>query len=1556
MLVLVLLFMSLTSVVHSATPDVTQPLSLIYSPYNSPFPDKEALAGSTCDEAAANHFQWIKSQYTDPDVSDATNPTGCDANNNWTYYIDTKLGGAGTITNGVSLSGAVCPQGYNASLNGVYTCIKDTKTTSQCDASVSCCGTQKGNPINIVTGNKYQEFIDYQGHGPYPLKFSRYYNSSNMQQWSFDYSQRIQITKTDTANVTAYNVDAVRSNGARHSFYSFARPTVYGFIREWFSGSTNSKKHMALTPVYDYESSPFSQPPLIGWELIFKGNKETYDATGKLLKIEYKNSNVVNVTYSGNLMFVSNVYGDSIQVQTNIDNEIQALISKTGATNYIYTDPDGTGTGIVLTSAVYPDLSTTEYHYTYFWDGARHPAYKLTSLTDRRGILYSSWGYSRAGGATSSYHAGNVDKVSVPNVSVNSLVSKDITNSRGFKTNYAFDKVGGTAVVSSITDCRDCDFKDAIFDYKLNGDLNFAVYDGIQKDYNSYDESGNVLSVTEAVSTAEEKNKSFTYDDRFYRKVSSITEPSVYSPGSKVTSFIYDEFANVKKVTVAGFKPDGTPISRSSTYKYLGPFNQISEINGPRTDINDVLFIDYYPNDVAQGNNRARLSAVRSHDGVYLQNNVTYTATGKIESEDRVNDLHIDYSYYPGNDRLLDMQQTDTVSGDVRITRWTYLATGEVESITQGYGSANPITLTLGYDDARRLTRITDGLGNYFEYVLDTEGNVENEEIYDAGGVLHKKLSQTFDGYNRLDVFSQLNENKNVNFNADGTIDTVTDGKSAVSKYEYDSIKRLTRITENLDGTNTATANVLTQFAYDVNDNLTVVADANSGVTTYIYDDLGNLLTRTSPDTGRVSYEYDAAGNVVQAVDAKAQLFSYSYDSFNRLTNNDAPGTEDDVNYVYDSCLQGFGKLCQTQRNNSKLNYRYNAFGDVAGIDQSLITWVNYNQADNALSYSYNEAGLVNTITYPSGAIINYSYNAAGKVFNIDIDQGGIVKSLTSNINYKPFGPESVQSYGNGISVFGFYDTAYRSSIVGDPMLYSDSQISYDANGNILQSTYKGLSDVVNQSYIYDELNRLSTSNGLSGSFSYGYDQVGNKLSKTQDGVTTNLTYHPNSNLLSLLSSEIIITDDNGNIANLHGMNFSFTSDNRLKEVSSGGGYEYNGNGERSIKHVTSPGTAGVNGYSQSTIYLYGLNGELLAEIGPTGQVKKEYIYLNSKPLVMLHHQPSSNELILRADMDNDGEISLEDYLVWYFNHYAAGDLAYDATGDGVLTNADTNAVVACVLSQGSCVASTSTTDIYYIHNDHLGTPKMLTNSGGQPVWRSEATPFGKAAINDDVDGDGVAVEFNIRQPGQYYDAESGLYYNYYRYYDPETGRYITSDPIGLNGGINTYAYVENNPLNATDPYGLFVVNPVTVHLARLGLQGAIGLAGAWGLHNSINDSGSGSGISVFPPGSQSATPAGPGGDDDGDGEPTQCSFGKNTDKKIRKHINQVRNRHGVKQDIPSPGNGGNEMVRNIIRDRVRQGGAEYRPYSGQPAYRFHDGKVEYVVRPNGDFWTILRR
>jgi RHS repeat-associated protein len=109
---------------------------------------------------------------------------------------------------------------------------------------------------------------------------------------------------------------------------------------------------------------------------------------------------------------------------------------------------------------------------------------------------------------------------------------------------------------------------------------------------------------------------------------------------------------------------------------------------------------------------------------------------------------------------------------------------------------------------------------------------------------------------------------------------------------------------------------------------------------------------------------------------------------------------------------------------------------------------------------------------------------------------------------------------------------------------------------------------------------------------------------------------------------------------------------------------------------------------------------------------------------------------------------------------------------------------------------------VYYAHTDHLGTPRKLTDSGTQVVWTAEYEPFGLASVNEDPDGDGTSIEFNLRFPGQYYDKYSGLHYNYYRDYDPSLGRYVQSDPIGLAGGLNTYGYAYQNPLRYIDPKG----------------------------------------------------------------------------------------------------------------------------------------------------------
>jgi len=110
----------------------------------------------------------------------------------------------------------------------------------------------------------------------------------------------------------------------------------------------------------------------------------------------------------------------------------------------------------------------------------------------------------------------------------------------------------------------------------------------------------------------------------------------------------------------------------------------------------------------------------------------------------------------------------------------------------------------------------------------------------------------------------------------------------------------------------------------------------------------------------------------------------------------------------------------------------------------------------------------------------------------------------------------------------------------------------------------------------------------------------------------------------------------------------------------------------------------------------------------------------------------------------------------------------------------------------------------------HLATARLGTDQTGTVVWRWDRDAFGTGAANDDPDGDSQVTVVNLRFPGQYYDSETGLHYNYFRYYDPKTGRYITADPLGLIEGedLNLYRYVENNPVNFIDPFGLYRITP----------------------------------------------------------------------------------------------------------------------------------------------------
>ncbi|GAB0150608.1 RHS repeat-associated core domain-containing protein [Marinobacterium sp. BA1] len=210
-----------------------------------------------------------------------------------------------------------------------------------------------------------------------------------------------------------------------------------------------------------------------------------------------------------------------------------------------------------------------------------------------------------------------------------------------------------------------------------------------------------------------------------------------------------------------------------------------------------------------------------------------------------------------------------------------------------------------------------------------------------------------------------------------------------------------------------------------------------------------------------------------------------------------------------------------------------------------------------------------------------------------------------------------------------------------------------------------------------------------------------------------------------------------------------------------------------------------ISGSTQS-IYTYDANGNVLSKGGlnfsydrynsltsVSGTVSATYTYnahrqrtsktVNGQTTYYLYNQ--SGQLL--AELDHSGQTKVE--YVWLGTQPLA-----------VIHSGPASAVV------------------YYIHTDHLNTPQVVSDNQGTVVWRADYDAFGKASV-----ASGSILTFNLRFPGQYFDSETGLHYNYYRDYDPSTGRYLQSDPIGLRGGLNTYFYVGGNPLNYYDPDGL---------------------------------------------------------------------------------------------------------------------------------------------------------
>lgn len=1074
-----------------------------------------------------------------------------------------------------------------------------------------------------------------------------------------------------------------------------------------------------------------------GWRFMGeKGSIELYNNNGQLISFELDNR-VQTISYSGDFINkITNEYGNFIQFShsgagSNFGSRYTSVTDHAGRQwTFGYTDDN-------LTSINYPDNTHKTFNYT----DSRYP-YALTEIIDRNGKSFI-YQYDTQGRVKHEEYVGGINAITIDYIGT----QRRITNSLGDISIYHVSRHNGMWKVDGVDGpgCNSCNNSNTINTYDAENNIQQESIDGNITQYGNFDSKGQYGYKIEAFGTLEQKRTEYTYDPRFFNKPLTIIEPSVsHSPGAnKVTSLSYDEHANITRMEVTGYEPDGQPVSAITVYHYDGPFNQISHIDGPRADVSDVTTYEYYPLNYPVANNRGRLKRMTNASGIVVRDNINYSSTGQVLSEDESNGLSIHYTYYPGNDRLETTTYTD---GNKAITtHLSYLSSGETKTITRRHNTIQANTTTFDYDAANRLIQITDQQGNHMKYTLDTEGNQLSEKTYDPSGLLNKTINQLFDEYSNLESISQSGVTEYLSYGSDGLLYEFTNGNQVKTSNDYDALNRLVKITQGIHPNNPRTVtNNETIFSYDIHNNINAIVDANGNKTSYFYDDIGRIVKHASPDTGTDVLSYDAAGNIISKSDANGDTTLFAYDADNRVTSINYPGVALDVGFNYDQNVNGENQLSAFSDSKSTTTFDYDTFGNLINKSQLVTDVIAGYDVSSDLTYQYDSFNRLASITYPSAQVITYHYNRLDQVIRISTTVNGQTMDLINQAEYLPMGPLKSMDLGNGLRFDSSYDSGYRlTSLNYGTTLYRIFE--YDGNRNIIttRSEIGG-----KERFSYDPLDRLLEES--TGPQKYTYDKLGNRTSSTlgrQPVVVYN--YESGSNQLMSVDGSQRSYDNNGNtlVISAENKTSSYDKANRLAQVEVAGivkgQYHYNAVGQRiHKKKFESNGSLNAD-----FVYLYNRQGQLVHESRHKNNTRiwdRETIWLNNQPIAQIR-------------------------------------TTYTTT-------------------------ASPETQVYYILSDHLNTPKKVTDDSGTVLWSWHSDAFGNTAADSDVDGDGQNFAFHLRFPGQFFDNESEQHYNYYRDYEPGTGRYLQSDPIGLNGDSNSYLYTNANPLSRTDRLGLFSI------------------------------------------------------------------------------------------------------------------------------------------------------
>jgi len=1228
------------------------------------------------------------------------------------------------------------------------------------------------NPINSATGNKFQKEVDYKGAGSSILEFVRYYNSvaparANLgSNWRHSYDRTIVIDTT----VSPQTATVRRPDGGEVIFFKL--------VSGWAPRPGVVAKLGVIGSEWTYQGSG----SIIEKFILNTGNTARLASINSL---KTRRGQRLRHSVTGNLLVVTDDLGHSLVFSYDTQDRLTKITDPSNNTiQYSYANDN-------LAKVTYQDASTLRYVY----EDTRHP-HHLTGIIDHLNNRQASWTYDALGRGTGSSHGtSGADRVTI---AYNTDGSSTFTDALGQLRTYFHTTVNGTQKVANIVgpECSTCGGSGKNNTYDANGFLDIVTdFKGNVTDYD-YNALGLIEQVIEAKGTAEQRITKTSWDKTF-RLETCVVAPlkttvfHYYGFQNSASGFGAKQIIRTEEYDTTNIQDFPTDISKTcpeitqrlnaawptmnrkvNKYWYWGT-GLVSSHTGPRTaDMPSGFSSTSYEYDT-----RGNLISIRNplNHITKLQN---YDAHGRAQTIIEPNGLTTKLTY----DNL---GRKDIVDVGGLVTNYDYYTNGLVSKITQPNGSF----LKYGYDDSRRLVHIQDSQGNDEMYTYNAAGSREKTETFSNGGSTLRRLkTSVYDLENRLSkTIGAANQITNYLYDANGNVSQISDPGNNTSLFTYDALDRLKTITDANTGNTTRT--------YDANDNITSVTDPRGLVTHYRYDGLGNRKQLISPDTGTTDYtSYDGAGNLLSKTDALGKTTTYTFDKLNRITQ-EAFQDGSVTHYIYDVGLNSTGRLSGVVYKDANLPDTVVKFEwhDNHGRVESKM------QKDGALIhrtyYTYNAiTGDLETETTPGGHVINYKYldarqpnsfNNVDKISSISVDSNIVAQF----ISYDPFGPANSWLNGNNVTINHAYNTD------GQLDVYSQGGFSlkntYTASGNLDQILGSDFASI-NSDYSYDALQRISGYIDSLMNSSFLYDANSNLNSLTLNGIPYSNPVNLGSNQLSSSSGPVSKTysyDVSGNTINDGVFSFFYDDRGRLNNINNGAAlYQINGLGQRYRKKVSFLRSGDLNNDG----LVDHLDLDIIQEI------------INGTASATRNADCNGDLTIDQLDsecldsMIDSGAVTSTHSIDRRYIYNAKGQLEgeYDAAG---------NAIQEIIWFEDRPLAIIRGASIFYIDTDHIGTPRAISNQSGTVVWNWYSGPYGTVLPNEDVDGDNVLFAFNLRFAGQYYDEESGFHYNINRFYDPATGRYLESDPIGLKGGLNPYGYVGGNPVMHIDPLGLEV-------------------------------------------------------------------------------------------------------------------------------------------------------